>query len=226
MMRWITKVLATSIGKKVLMGLSGLLLIVFLLEHTIGNLTLYVGGSEDDPFFLFNGFVDVLKKLGVGLYVLELGLLALILVHAVLAVTLYLQNREARGTKYVARNDRGGQTLGSVSMIVTGLIVFVFLIKHFLDFRFDHAFHEAHGARVAERMGDPLTAVIYLVVLVALAFHVSHGFQSALQSLGVSHPRWTVFLKRLGIVIAVGFAAVFASFPIYFLFFWTEGGAS
>ena len=75
-------------------------------------------------------------------------------------------------------------------------------------------------------MGDPLTAIIYIVVLVALALHLSHGFQSSMQSLGVHHPRWKTFLERLGIVLAVVFTATFASFPIYFLFFYAEGGAS
>jgi len=225
-MRWITKVLATSIGKKVLMGLTGLLLVLFLLEHIIGNLLLYLHGEGDGAFRLFDGYVDALQALGSGLYVLELGLLGLILLHAIVAITVTLENREARDQKYVVRNDRGGQTLASISMIVTGLIVFVFLVKHFLDFRFDHSFHEAHGARVAERMGDPVTAIIYLVVLVALALHLSHGVQSAMQSLGVSHPRWTTFIKRSGVVIAVLFTALFASFPIYFLFFYSGGGAS
>jgi succinate dehydrogenase / fumarate reductase cytochrome b subunit len=226
MMRWITKVLASSIGKKVLMGLTGVLLVLFLFEHIVGNLLLYVPGWPEDSFRWFDGYVAALQKLGPGLWILEIGLLSLILLHAIVAITVTLENREARDQKYVVRGNRGGQTLASISMIVTGLIVFVFLVKHALDFRFDEGFHRAHGERVAERMGDPLTAIIYLVVFVALALHLSHGCQSAMQSLGLHHPRWKTFIDRLGIVIAVVFTAIFASFPIYFLFFYAEGGAS
>ena len=225
MLSWIAKALDSSVGKKILMGLTGLLLVAFLLEHLVGNVLLYVSGKED-AFGPFDAYVDFLKGFGPLLPVMEVGLLLLFVVHALFAIRLTLQNRDARKNKYVVRNDRGGQTVGSISMIITGLIITAFLVVHMLDFRFSHAFEKAHGLTVARTMASAPKALLYVAVMAVVGLHLSHGFQSALQSLGINHPRWTAFLRRAGIAIAVLFAAAFASFPLYFLFFWTEGGAN
>jgi len=225
MLSWIVKALDSSVGKKIVMGLTGVLLVLFLLEHLVGNFFLYIGG-DTAPFGPFDAYVDLLQKLGRALHVLELGLAALFVVHMLCAIRLTLQNWEARKQKSVVRNDRGVQTIGSVSMIYTGLAILAFLVVHMIDFRFNDEFHKEHGLTVARTMASYPKAIFYLVIMAVVGVHLSHGFQSALQSLGLSHPRWTVFLRRSGIAIAVLFAAAFASFPIYYLIFWTEGGAN
>jgi len=215
MLRWLGNTLSSSIGKKVVLGATGLLLVGFLVEHLLGNLTLLEGEGGQ----AFNEYVGFMQGFGPLLVVAELGLAALFLCHVLLALRITMENREARKTRYVVRNDRGAKTVGSASMFYTGAILLAYLLKHLYDFRFDARFQEDPAGLVRATLSRPGTALFYLVALGALALHLSHGFRSALQSLGVSHPRWNPLFVRLGWAVAVVFALAFASIPVYFAFF-------
>jgi succinate dehydrogenase / fumarate reductase cytochrome b subunit len=216
MLRWLGNALASSVGKKAVMGLTGLLLVAFLVEHLHGNLKLYEAPEE------FDGYVEWLQGFGWLLVVAELGLAALFLCHVFLAFRLTLENRQARRQGYVARNNRGAQTFGSVSMFATGALILAYCLKHLYDFRFDARFFEGPAERVAATLSQPGNALIYVVASILVGVHLSHGFQSAFQSLGVSHPKLVPLLERLGVAVAVLFAIGFGSFPIYYMFFWSE----
>ena len=212
--------LASSVGKKVVMGATGLLLVGFLVEHLLGNLKLF----EDSDGSAFDAYVEFLSGFGPLLVVAELGLAALFLVHIYLAFRLTLENIQARRQKYVVRSNRGASTLGSVSMFYTGAIILGYLIKHLLDFRFDRDFFADPDALVKSTLSQPKHAIFYLVAAVAVGIHLSHGFKSAFQSIGVNHPRLAPGLAKASVLLAIAFALGFASFPIYFLFFWSPGG--
>lgn len=220
MLRSLGDALASSVGRKMVMGATGLLLVLFLVEHLHGNLKLtpipMLGDAEGAEF---DAYVELLEGFGVFKYLAEIGLLLLFACHAFLALRLTLENREARKRGYVVRGDRGAKTIGSASMHVTGALLLAYLVKHLLDFRFKAAFHEAPAATVAETLAKPGHALIYIAVSVVVAVHVSHGFRSAFQSLGVSHPRLDRVLGPAGVALAVLFAAGFAWIPVYFLFF-------
>jgi succinate dehydrogenase / fumarate reductase cytochrome b subunit len=215
MLRWLGNALASSIGKKVVMGSTGLLLVGFLVEHLWGNLSLYraTDGSA------FNAYVANLKSWGALLTLAEVGLALLFICHIYLAFRLTLENREARRERYQIRNDHGRKTLASASMFATGALLTGYLVKHLLDFRFNGAFHRAPAAAVAERLSSPGHAIVYVAAALLVGVHLSHGLRSAFQSLGLSHPRLVPLLDVGGKVLAVLFALGFASFPIYFLFF-------
>lgn len=219
MLRWLGNTLGSTIGKKLVMGLTGFLLVGFLIEHLVGNLTLF----QDSDGQAFNDYVAYLMGFGPVLLVAEVGLAALFLCHIYLAFRLTLENREARKGGYVIRSDRGGKTFGSASMFVTGALVLAYILKHLYDFRFDGRFKDDPASLVKSTLAQPGTAFIYLGALVALAIHLSHGFQSAFQSLGFNHPRYTPCLRATAIAVGVLFALGFAAFPIYFCFFWTDG---
>jgi succinate dehydrogenase / fumarate reductase cytochrome b subunit len=208
--------LASSIGRKIVMGLTGLLLVGFLVEHLHGNLKLL----EDADGRAFDEYVAFLGGFGPLLVLAELGLAALFLVHIYLAFRLTLENLQARKQKYAIRNDRGAVTLGSVTMFYSGALILGYLIKHLLDFRFHARFFEAPAALVKETLSQPWHGVVYIAVALVVGVHLSHGFKSAFQSIGVAHPRLYPVLERLGILVAVLFAVGFASIPVYFLFFW------
>jgi succinate dehydrogenase / fumarate reductase cytochrome b subunit len=224
MLRWIGNALASSVGKKLVLGATGLLLVGFLLEHLHGNLKLtpYLGEPAGEAFDDYVAFL-----LGFGFYtkLAEVGLFALFACHVYLALRVTLENREARRQRYVVRNDRGAKTLGSASMFVTGALILAYLIKHLLDFRFAAEFHDAPYDTVAAKLSQPLHGLVYLAISLVVGLHVSHGFQSAFQSLGLNHPRWTPIVRAAGYGIAALFALGFASIPFYFLFFWSEGAA-
>ncbi|MEX1023806.1 MAG: succinate dehydrogenase cytochrome b subunit [Planctomycetota bacterium] len=217
-LRWFGNVLASSIGRKAVMALTGLLLVGFLIAHLAGNLTLFA----DVEGAAFNAYAGKLLDLGPLLYVAEVGLVLLFGIHIYLAIRLTLDNREARRTGYVIRNDRGAKTLGSASMPVTGVLILGYTILHLFDFRFDESFEEDGALLVRNTLSQPLHGVIYVIAAGVVGLHVSHGFQSAFQSLGWNHPRYMPLVKQISIGLAALLAAGFAALPLYFLF---TGGA-
>lgn len=222
MMRWLGNALASSVGRKIVLGLTGILLVGFLVEHLAGNLTLY----GDATGASFNAYVAYLKRFGPLLVLAEMALALLFACHVFLAIRLTLENRQARSQRYIVRNDRGAQTFASISMFVTGALILAYLMRHLYDFRFDGRFEEDPAALVKSTLGRAQNAIVYVVAAVVVGVHVSHGFRSAFQSLGISHPRLDPLLVLLGRVLAVVFALGFASFPIYYLFFWSGGGTA
>ncbi|MEM7308868.1 MAG: succinate dehydrogenase cytochrome b subunit [Planctomycetota bacterium] len=223
MLRWLGTALFSSVGRKIVMGLTGLLLVGFLIEHLAGNLTLF----QDSDGTAFNEYKEWLESFGPLLKVAEVGLFLLFASHIAIALKLSLENREARKQRYVIRSSRGQATAASLSMLFTGSVVMLFLIKHVgFDFRFNGDFHEAPAAVVKDTLASPVSGFFYVATMGILGFHLAHGFRSAFQSLGLSHPKLDPLLDKAGIGLAVALAVGFASFPIYYLFFWTGGATS
>ena len=210
MLSWIGRFLTSSIGKKTFMALTGLGLVGFLVVHLAGNLTLF--GSDT----AFNAYSAKLESYGVLLTAAEIGLAGLFAVHVASALRLSRENRAARPVGYALRATMGERTIGSASMLVTGLVVGVFVVVHVLDFRIPKLAGEIDdlAAAVRARLSSPLGALIYLVGVGALGLHLSHAIQSAFQTLGVNHPRWTPLLRSLARALALILTLGFASFPI------------
>ena len=216
MFTWIGRFLTSSIGKKTTMALTGLLLVGFLIAHLAGNLLLYKDAEA------FEAYAKKLHDLGPLLYVLEFGLLALFVGHIAMAVRTIVENRKARHSKYAVQADRGGKTLASATMPLTGTIVLLFLFWHLIDFRFDGGFKGlfadgGDGAGAADIVWDTLGGTahmaVYLLGIAALTLHLTHAIQSAVQSLGLRHPKWTPIVERGGLVLAVLIGLGFASIP-------------
>ena len=218
MLSWLSKALVSSVGRKAVMGLTGLLLVGFLANHLVGNVKLYA----DEDGTSFNEYVEFLKSFGPLLLVAELGLGLLFAVHLFIALKLTMENREARKSRYQFRNHRGAQTPGSVSMHVTGVLILGYLIKHLLDFRFDGDFLDDPAASVKTTLAEPATAMIYIVASLLVGLHLSHGIKSAFQSLGVSHPKLEKPLQLLAYALAALFALGFASFPVRYMLLGAE----
>jgi succinate dehydrogenase / fumarate reductase cytochrome b subunit len=207
--------LTSSVGTKVVIGLTGVLLIAYLLVHISANLT-FLGG----PAF-FNGSADMLERLPI-LPLIELALLLLFLLHIYKTVAMYLGNRQARPVRYV-RKERAGHTsrksLASSTMIVTGVWLLVFLIVHVKAFRYG-PHYDYHGMRdfyrlETEALTNPLIVVFYVLSMLIVASHLWHGASSALQSLGVDHPTWTPRILAVGKVVAVAIAGGFIVVTVY-----------
>lgn len=221
------------------MGVTGLLLCVFLVLHLAGNLNVY-GGPE-----VFNAYARKLHSLGPLLILAEIGLLIVFVVHVVVAVMLTGANRSARGrVGYEQRQPKQHDTPLSSKprrwMLVSGGIVLLFLIYHVAGMKFGltdgvavvsdpSVFETATSAtdsaepsqyrRLVGILSSPLSAIVYLVGVVILGFHLSHGFASGFRSLGIAHPRYTPMLRQLGIIFAIVMTIGFASIPIYILVF-------
>ena len=213
-MRWLLNLLSTSIGKKVLMALTGLFLVLFLAVHLYGNLYLYVGEEA------FNHHAESISGNAL-IRIVEVVLFLAIVAHAVSGVQLTIRNRRARPQRYRVRRRAGFSTLASRSMIVSGSVVFIFIVVHLRNFFYEARFGRAAAGEslykvVTETFALPGYAALYVIAMILLGLHLAHGFLSALRTLGIEHQRYTPLLRGVGLVLAVGFAAAFASMPIVF----------
>lgn len=193
-----------SIGKKILVAVAGILLCGFLITHLAGNLLLFVGPGY------FNKYATALESNPL-LPLAEAILLLIFLVHIVWSLRVRYENKKARPVAYEEYKAKGGRTPGSRSMTWTALLILVFLVIHIKMFKFgmDSAglYHLVMGS-----LAKPAIGAFYLVCLGALMLHLSHGVQSAFQTLGLNHPRYFPAVKILGrlfaLVIAGGFMAI------------------
>jgi len=197
----------SSVGKKSIMAASGLLLTIFILTHLLGNSISFLGREA------FNSYAERLHSLGVLIYVFELGLLTLFLIHILTGVILYFENLGARPSRYSVDTSEGGRSLGSRTMPYTGVIILVFIIVHLMNFHFtDKSVPIADLVR--ELLSRPGLAFFYIFSLVALALHLSHGFWSLFQSIGFNHEKYNQLLLKGALVFSILVGTVFILIPV------------
>jgi succinate dehydrogenase / fumarate reductase cytochrome b subunit len=215
---WLNAALQSSVGRKFVMGLTGLFLCLFLVVHLAGNLLLYAGPEKYDEY------AHKLHANEEILVIAEVLLFGAFAAHILLAISLAFTNSAAREHDYaVKRSKVPGRTMNLLgltpdsTMVITGLLVFLFLIVHLSDFKFEWAWGtELDGlepyAKAQYILADAGRVLIYLIGSVVLGVHVAHGFASAFQSLGFNHPKYTPTVKTVskvfGLVVAVGFGSI------------------
>jgi succinate dehydrogenase / fumarate reductase cytochrome b subunit len=215
----------STLGRKYLMGASGLSLVLFIVIHLLGNLTLYA--KSGDPL---NIYAAKLQSLGYGLVAMEIGLAITILLHLITAVQVTLNAKSARPIEYASANTKGGptkNTWASRNMILSGLILLIFLVVHIYQFRFGPGIEDGYTTTVDGAMVHDLYRVVvetfldirwvafYVGCVTFLGFHLRHGFWSAFQSLGLLNPRWSKPIYALGLILALVMAFGFLFIPIY-----------
>ena len=210
-MIWFANTLWTSIGKKLLMAGTGLCFCGFIAIHLAGNLTLYGGGE------LFSAYTEKLHQLGILIPLTEWGLAGFALIHVVLGITLFYENFRARPVRYHIHKQAGGRTLGSATMPYTGFIILGFLIYHLLTFRFIGQTGVVLYQIVITSFNQPVLVIFYVITMMAVALHISHGFWSAFQTLGADHVKYSPVIKGIRTVFYLVVAIGFGSIPIYLL---------
>ena len=211
-MHWLSNLFRSSVGRKQLMALTGLGLSGFLIVHLSGNLLLFAG----DGGVKFNAYAAWLHKQP-WLIPAEIGLVGMFVLHIYLAFSLTRQNRNARPTPYYYK-DGSDASLGSRTMILSGLVVFLFLVIHLVNFKFgDASGPGGKYALVVSTFQDPLYAFIYIIAMIVLTLHLSHGIQSAFQTFGINHPVHTPNIQKLCLLLALALGAGFTSMPLWFL---------
>jgi succinate dehydrogenase / fumarate reductase cytochrome b subunit len=217
---WPVKALSSSIGKKTVMAITGLALCGFLVVHLGGNLLLYVPDDGEK----YNAYAHALHAQEILLPIAEIGLLILFVGHIWLALKTKFENDTARPVEYAMRQsklDEGPLAAPAASvMFATGIMVLLFLLLHLADFKFEVTHRaELEGlkpyAKAILILHDPITFVVYIVGSLVLGYHLLHGFQSAFQTLGLNHPKYTPFIKFLSFVFAIIVAVGFGSFPLW-----------
>ena len=209
----------TSVGRKVLMALSGFFLLVFLLQHFLINMLSVISPDSFNEVSHFMGTNPMVQ------YALQPVLLFGVLFHLFMGIKLELQNKAARPVKYAHNKPGENSSWMSRNMIITGIMVMLFLGLHFYDFwipEIKTKFIDGdmsgvlpgetgyrYFTELTHKFVDPIRVGIYCLSFIFLALHLLHGFQSAFQSVGFRHNKYTPVIKKLGnfyaIVIPLGF---------------------
>jgi succinate dehydrogenase / fumarate reductase, cytochrome b subunit len=210
------KIFYSTVGRKLLMALTGLFLIAFLLEHLYGNLLLY----KYDSGAAFNEYTEFMTG-NLLIRIIEYALFGAIILHALDALFITINNRKARPVQYAVNHRSANSTWFSRNMGLTGSIILVFLIVHLREFFIPHRFtdiKEDMAYSVAYAFTRAWYASLYIISMVLLGAHLNHGFASAFQSLGWSNHKYNSVLRTTGTLFALLMMIGFASFPIMFFF--------
>lgn len=197
----------TTVGKKVIMALSGVIIVGFTIGHFLGNLNLYLGPDA------MNGYAAKLQSLPPLVWGTRLVLLFAFTAHISAAVSLWLRNTKARGSRYAKRKDLATD-YAARTMYWSGPILFLFVIYHLLHFTILPAHPGDVYRNVVEGFQNPLIAGVYIVGNVALGFHIFHGIFSAFQTLGANHPRYNTYRRDAAIAVTAAITLGNLSFPI------------
>jgi succinate dehydrogenase / fumarate reductase cytochrome b subunit len=208
-MVWLWEAISTSIGKKMMMAVTGLSFCGFLTAHLLGNLTIYGGGNA------FNTYAEKLHTLGGILTIAELGMLFFAIVHVTTGLLLFYQNWKARPVSYAVKKNAGGQNIGSITMPYTGILVLVFVVAHLLNFSFVDKTGTTIFKIVSLAFSNPLYVVAYVLAMIIVAVHIRHGFWSAFQTIGGNHPKYMPLIRGLSVLFGVVIGIGFGSLPIY-----------
>lgn len=213
--------LSTSTGSKILVALTGLAMVGFLAGHLAGNLLALVGPD------IYNEYSHALISNPL-LIPVEIGLVAILLMHMGTAVSVVLRGRQARPERYAAKKWAGGpsrKSWSSTSMIVTGVIILAFLLLHLRTFKFGPWYTDpVTGYRdlytlLVEVFQNPGYVLFYVVCMVLVGMHLRHGISSSFQSLGLMPRSWTGRILRTGAALALIVAAGFTLIPVYIYLF-------
>lgn len=215
----------SPIGKKIITGITGLGLSLFVLVHMTGNLTLLASNKA------YNQLAHFIESLGILLYVIELSLLGLAIFHVVVGISIRLNSLQARPIGYSQIKSAGEpskQSLSSRSMLITGVVLLGFLVLHLATFKFgkyyttilDGVEMRNLSRLVIEKFHNPAYAFGYAGVMVMLAFHLRHGIWSAWQSIGLLNSKISPFVYAIALILAILIATGFVILPlsIYFNF--------
>jgi len=221
-MSWFTQALNSTIGKKVIMSLTGLFLITFLIVHVSGN-TLLFRNDGGEAFNLYAEFMTSNPLIKIASIILYSG----IILHVIYALVLSIRNKSARPVGYAVANPNQNSSWKSRNMGILGTIVLIFLIIHMRSFWYEMKFGEVptvnYGGADVKDLYTIVSAaftqwwyvLIYVLAMIGLGYHLAHGFWSAFQTLGLQHKKYSPFIKKVGLAFAIVVPLLFASMPIY-----------
>lgn len=205
------------------MSLTGLFLISFLIVHLSGNLQL-LANDNGESFNIYAAFMShnpIIRVISIGLY-------TFIVLHAIQGIVLALQNRKAKGMHY-KKGQPAGASWPAKNMALLGILLFAFLCIHMGDFWWKMRFTDQLAmvsypgrdepvediyTRVHVAFQELWIVIIYVIGVIALALHLVHGFQSAFQSLGINHNKYTPVIKIIGLIFSIIVPIGFALIPI------------
>jgi succinate dehydrogenase / fumarate reductase cytochrome b subunit len=217
----LVRAFSSSVGTKLLIGLTGLALFAYLILHLAGNALIFAGPE------IFNEYSHRLISNPL-IIPIEIGLLLIFLLHIYKTGRMWLQNRDARPARY-ARKEPAGHTsrksFASSTMIVSGLITLLFVAVHVKQFKFGAWYQTAGDSEIRdlyrteiEVFQQPLWVAFYVICTLIVGLHLRHGIASAIQSIGFDHPVYTRRLTAIGILLAAVIGGGLALIPVLLYF--------
>ncbi|WP_185870978.1 succinate dehydrogenase cytochrome b subunit [Blattabacterium cuenoti] len=197
-----------SIGKKIVMAITGIFLMIFLLLHLSINLFLFLGEEKfnNAVYFMRNNFLIHFLE-----YLLAIGFI----IHILFGIRLHLQNKKTKGEINYAINSYVTSSFSSRTMIYTGILILCFLVLHLMNFTIPMKYYNnqlSDYEQVISLFQNPIYTFIYVLSFIILGIHLNHGFQSSFQSLGLSNKKKLIWIKRLGLfyfwIICSGFSII------------------
>ena len=226
-MSWFVQTFSSSIGKKVTMSLTGLFLCTFLVVHLIGNLALLKCNGEET----FNLYANFMAHNPV-IHFVSYGLYFFIVLHTIVAVALTIANKKARPVQYATVNNKSSWE--SRQMMLLGTFILTFIIIHMSDFWYVYKVQEGvslpevtYGTatvrniygKVIHEFKELPHMLFYVFAQIVLMFHLKHGFQSAFQTLGLNHVKYTPAIKAVGLAYSIIVPLGFMIQPLYVYFY-------
>lgn len=215
-MSWFSKMLSSSIGQKLIMGVTGLFLISFLVVHCGINALIFF----NDGGHMFNAGAEFMGTNWL-IRTMEIVLFAGLLLHIVKGYALTSQNLNKRPVQYAVSAANKNSKWYSRSMGLLGTLLLMFLIIHLKHFwvtsRFTDQITGGHITLYDEMkviFAELWVVIIYMLAMVSLSYHLMHGFQSAFQTLGINHNRYNALIKNAGIVFSILIPFLFALMPL------------
>ena len=223
-MSWIVRFFTSSLGQKYIMSLTGFFLISFLIVHLSGNLQL-LANDEGESFNVYAAFMShniIIRFISIGLY-------TFILLHAIQGIVLVVANKKSKGRTYKKGRPAGGNWAAR-NMGLLGILIFAFLCIHMGDFWWKMRFTDELAMVTYDGMREPVEdiysrvhvafqelwlVIVYIIGVIALGFHLIHGFQSAFQTLGLNHKKYTPAIKVIGVLFSIAITAGFILIPVY-----------
>ena len=215
------RVFSSTVGTKLLMGLTGFALFIYMVLHLAGNALIFAGQD------IFNEYSHALISNPL-IIPIEIGLLAIFLLHIYKAVSLWRANSAARPVKYEKKEHAGHtsrKSISSTTMFWSGLFIMVFVVIHVKQFKFGSWYQTVSDSPVrdlyrteVEVFQNPLWVVVYVIATLLVGLHLRHGFASAFQSLGLDHPLYTRRLTSMGVLFAILIGVGLAVIPVWVYF--------
>ncbi|MDN3587466.1 succinate dehydrogenase cytochrome b subunit [Pedobacter aquatilis] len=217
----LSKAFTSSIGRKFVMGLTGLFLVSFLVVHVSINALIFVNDGGET----FNVVANFMSH-NIVIRIMEVGLFAGIILHIIQAIILTAQNNAARPEKYAYNKPQANSKWYSRSMGLLGTLILMFLVLHLYHFWwptkvavFSHEEHNTfHG--IVAIFQELWVVVIYVLGVISLGYHLLHGFQSSFQTMGWNHKKWTPVVKTVGVWFSIIVPIIFALMPISIYLGW------
>lgn len=212
----------SKIGQKQLVAVSGISLVLFLIAHVLGNFNMFIGPEA------MNGYAKSLKSLGGGsvIWIARLGLLSMFVIHFGLVFYLILENIKARGSSYSKPLHKKTRSLFTKLMRFSGLIVFLYIIFHLIDYTFtphtelnstvDGHYLGLYG-HVYNSFLNPIRSLWYIIAMISISMHLIHGVQSVVQTFGFHHAVYTPLVVKFSWSVAIFIGIGFSSVPVYVL---------